>query len=421
MLASPAMPKSNSRFCQSVPQPPSVDDSNKLSNDKRSKQVNDKPTNNNRSPQFYKTRMCPWYFKQCCDLGSRCRFAHSVEELRRPPDLSRTSLCHRLLKEGVCLKPNCSYAHNHSELRATDDFFKVSICYMWQKGRCTLGAKCRHAHGMQELRVPVGAAAQFPAPPVAPLPPTSWSESETSVDGWDDNKIWQDSSVLTDHYSDAFSTAPSTACGMEFPHTAFNSLASPLSYGHYESSSICDNSTTCSSASPQQSSALPSSLASSPLTQPSLVPLEPAPPVDLVSNMAQLLQQDFTSTEATPATTDDLSALLLLCSLLGNTNQQAEAPCDSELSPYAPPKPLYCGATEAPAAVIGSAEKLPAVTSSGWPWTPFIEEPFSTIFSGPSTDFSASQQSTSSLSPRLDNNEHLVAGFESYPSPRSHH
>lgn len=105
-----------------------------------------------RSPQFYKTRMCPWFFKQCCDLGSKCRFAHSVEELRRPPDLSRTSLCPRLVKEGVCHMTNCSYAHSHAELRATDEFFKVSLCYMWQKGRCALGSKCRHAHGIDELR-----------------------------------------------------------------------------------------------------------------------------------------------------------------------------------------------------------------------------------------------------------------------------
>eukprot|EP01054_Gregarina_sp_Poly1_P004537 Gregarina_sp_Poly_1__4536@NODE_2435_length_2141_cov_265_445034_g257_i2_p2_GENE_NODE_2435_length_2141_cov_265_445034_g257_i2NODE_2435_length_2141_cov_265_445034_g257_i2_p2_ORF_typecomplete_len189_score15_32zfCCCH/PF00642_24/0_0028zfCCCH/PF00642_24/2_2zfCCCH/PF00642_24/0_00049zfCCCH_3/PF15663_5/8_7e05zfCCCH_3/PF15663_5/0_34Torus/PF16131_5/0_00098Torus/PF16131_5/9_1e02Torus/PF16131_5/0_58zfCCCH_4/PF18044_1/2_3zfCCCH_4/PF18044_1/2_7e03zfCCCH_4/PF18044_1/1_2e03zfCCCH_4/PF18044_1/0_017zf_CCCH_4/PF1834 len=98
-----------------------------------------------RSPQFYKTRMCPWFFKQCCDLGVKCRFAHSVEELRRPPDLSRTSLCPRLMKQGVCTTFNCSYAHSHLELRATNDFFKVSLCYMWQKGRCTLGSRCRHA------------------------------------------------------------------------------------------------------------------------------------------------------------------------------------------------------------------------------------------------------------------------------------
>eukprot|EP01055_Gregarina_sp_Pseudo9_P000281 Gregarina_sp_Pseudo_9__280@NODE_117_length_4172_cov_53_977982_g109_i0_p1_GENE_NODE_117_length_4172_cov_53_977982_g109_i0NODE_117_length_4172_cov_53_977982_g109_i0_p1_ORF_typecomplete_len449_score62_56zfCCCH/PF00642_24/0_0031zfCCCH/PF00642_24/9_5zfCCCH/PF00642_24/2_6e05Torus/PF16131_5/5_7e05Torus/PF16131_5/7_2e02Torus/PF16131_5/0_026zfCCCH_3/PF15663_5/0_00019zfCCCH_3/PF15663_5/0_0025Mito_fiss_reg/PF05308_11/0_12Mito_fiss_reg/PF05308_11/1_1zfCCCH_4/PF18044_1/2zfCCCH_4/PF18044_1/2_7e03zfCCCH_4/PF18 len=130
-----------------------------------------------RSPQFYKTRMCPWFFKQCCDLGAKCRFAHSVEELRRPPDLSRTSLCPRLLKQGVCNTVNCSYAHNHKELRATDEFFKVSLCYMWQKGRCALGSKCRHAHGMEELRTKAAAAAELAmpsyvmAPPPPPPPP----------------------------------------------------------------------------------------------------------------------------------------------------------------------------------------------------------------------------------------------------------
>eukprot|EP01056_Protomagalhaensia_sp_Gyna25_P000734 Protomagalhaensia_sp_Gyna_25__733@NODE_134_length_4981_cov_115_469446_g106_i0_p3_GENE_NODE_134_length_4981_cov_115_469446_g106_i0NODE_134_length_4981_cov_115_469446_g106_i0_p3_ORF_typecomplete_len259_score21_37zfCCCH/PF00642_24/0_0012zfCCCH/PF00642_24/0_2zfCCCH/PF00642_24/1_1e05zfCCCH/PF00642_24/1_9e03zfCCCH_3/PF15663_5/1_7e05zfCCCH_3/PF15663_5/0_023zfCCCH_3/PF15663_5/1_4e04Torus/PF16131_5/0_0073Torus/PF16131_5/5e02Torus/PF16131_5/0_031zfCCCH_4/PF18044_1/5zfCCCH_4/PF18044_1/1_1e03zfCCCH_4/PF1804 len=134
-----------------------------------------KGVTNARSPQFYKTRMCPWYFKQCCDLGARCRFAHSVEELRRPPDLSRTSLCPRLTKEGVCTRPNCSYAHSHQELRATNEFFKVSLCYMWQKGRCTLGNKCRHAHGVQELRSPPVSSVKAPhqTPPIVGSMPAS--------------------------------------------------------------------------------------------------------------------------------------------------------------------------------------------------------------------------------------------------------
>eukprot|EP00923_Selenidium_pygospionis_P031059 GHVN01055175.1.p1 GENE.GHVN01055175.1~~GHVN01055175.1.p1 ORF type:complete len:582 (+),score=52.81 GHVN01055175.1:1377-3122(+) len=109
---------------------------------------------NQRMNQFYKTKICPWYFKGRCERGSACRFAHSNEELKVLPNLTKTSYCPQLTKTGKCMQPDCRYAHSSLELRATDDMYKTALCFMWMRGSCQGGELCRHAHGLEELREP---------------------------------------------------------------------------------------------------------------------------------------------------------------------------------------------------------------------------------------------------------------------------
>eukprot|EP00914_Ancora_sagittata_P024067 GHVO01047881.1.p1 GENE.GHVO01047881.1~~GHVO01047881.1.p1 ORF type:complete len:576 (+),score=35.85 GHVO01047881.1:103-1830(+) len=105
-----------------------------------------------RMNQFYKTKMCPWFFKGRCERGDTCRFAHSQQELRTLPDLEKTSLCPTVSKGLKCTSSDCRYAHTVAELRATDDLYKTSLCFMWMRGHCDAGEFCRHAHGNHELR-----------------------------------------------------------------------------------------------------------------------------------------------------------------------------------------------------------------------------------------------------------------------------
>eukprot|EP01071_Lankesteria_metandrocarpae_P001534 Lankesteria_metandrocarpae@DN1629_c0_g1_i1.p1 len=106
-----------------------------------------------RMNQFYKTKICPWYFKGRCERGHLCRFAHGEVELRTLPNLFCTSLCPDLVLLGHCPNPTtCRFAHSSAQLRATDNLYKTSLCFHWMKGRCEAGTQCRHAHGHMELR-----------------------------------------------------------------------------------------------------------------------------------------------------------------------------------------------------------------------------------------------------------------------------
>lgn len=105
-----------------------------------------------RKKQFYKTKMCPWFFSGKCDRKEDCLFAHSEEELNPIPDLSFTSLCPSTKKTGFCNNENCSYAHSVNELRPTGDLYKTAPCTKFMRGKCAAGEHCRHAHFIEELR-----------------------------------------------------------------------------------------------------------------------------------------------------------------------------------------------------------------------------------------------------------------------------
>jgi hypothetical protein len=65
---------------------------------------------------FHKTKLCVFYAKNRCLLGTSCHFAHSYEELQAPPDLIKTRPCYNFYRN-KCVDTQCRYAHGHHELR----------------------------------------------------------------------------------------------------------------------------------------------------------------------------------------------------------------------------------------------------------------------------------------------------------------
>ncbi|XP_022590852.2 uncharacterized protein LOC34622502 [Cyclospora cayetanensis] len=111
----------------------------------------------NRKTIFHKTRVCPRLGLGACHLGSKCNFAHSLEELRPAPNLDKTKLCPSVLHPGIVCPAKargevCRFAHNNSEIRHTSNMFKTNMCLKWIRGKCKKDAQCSHAHGHQELK-----------------------------------------------------------------------------------------------------------------------------------------------------------------------------------------------------------------------------------------------------------------------------
>ncbi|CDJ41762.1 zinc finger (CCCH type) protein, putative [Eimeria tenella] len=111
----------------------------------------------NRKTIFHKTRICPRLSLGSCHLGSRCNFAHSIEELRPAPNLDKTKLCPSVIHPGTPCSAkakgeNCRFAHSKAEIRHTSNMFKTNMCLKWIRGKCKKEAQCNHAHGYQELK-----------------------------------------------------------------------------------------------------------------------------------------------------------------------------------------------------------------------------------------------------------------------------
>lgn len=99
----------------------------------------------NRKMIFHKTRVCPRLSSGACHLGSKCNFAHSVEELRPPPNLDKTKLCPSVLQPGTVCPAEargeiCRFAHSKVEIRHTSNMFKTNMCLKWIRGKCKVGA-----------------------------------------------------------------------------------------------------------------------------------------------------------------------------------------------------------------------------------------------------------------------------------------
>lgn len=111
----------------------------------------------NRKTIFHKTRVCPRMSLGACHLGSKCNFAHSVEELRPAPNLDKTKLCPSVLHPGTVCPAKargevCRFAHSKAEIRHTSNMFKTNMCLKWIRGKCKKDLQCNHAHGHQELK-----------------------------------------------------------------------------------------------------------------------------------------------------------------------------------------------------------------------------------------------------------------------------
>eukprot|EP00929_Paragymnodinium_shiwhaense_P031638 TRINITY_DN1767_c0_g2_i1.p1 TRINITY_DN1767_c0_g2~~TRINITY_DN1767_c0_g2_i1.p1 ORF type:complete len:898 (+),score=294.92 TRINITY_DN1767_c0_g2_i1:58-2751(+) len=101
--------------------------------------------------QFHKTKMCVFYKKGQCAMGTGCPFAHNKEELMPAPDLAKTKLCYNFFRR-KCNDSKCKFAHGYPELRATNNVYKTELCRWWSFGSCKAGSACRYAHGVEELR-----------------------------------------------------------------------------------------------------------------------------------------------------------------------------------------------------------------------------------------------------------------------------
>uniref|UniRef100_A0A0G4I9L3 C3H1-type domain-containing protein n=1 Tax=Chromera velia CCMP2878 TaxID=1169474 RepID=A0A0G4I9L3_9ALVE len=73
-----------------------------------------------------KTKLC-WHFPNGkCVLGSRCKFAHSVNDLKENPDLRNTRMCNSVKKGQQCWRGDaCTYAHSQEELRRANKYREV--------------------------------------------------------------------------------------------------------------------------------------------------------------------------------------------------------------------------------------------------------------------------------------------------------
>jgi len=104
--------------------------------------------------RLLKTKMCYFFERGKC-ASKTCRYAHSVNELRKQPDLQKTKLC-KAYAEGYCTRgDDCVYAHGEVQLRVTDGIYKTQMCHFFERGRCLKGERCNHAHGPEDLRRPL--------------------------------------------------------------------------------------------------------------------------------------------------------------------------------------------------------------------------------------------------------------------------
>jgi len=104
--------------------------------------------------QLTKTKMCAFFERGKC-ASTTCRYAHAVDELRRPPNLQKTKLCRAFLQGGCRAGENCGFAHGENDLRVTEGIYKTQICNFFERGYCKKGDRCNHAHGAADIRPPV--------------------------------------------------------------------------------------------------------------------------------------------------------------------------------------------------------------------------------------------------------------------------
>lgn len=110
-------------------------------------------------PAGYKTRMCRRVLGgRACPRGSRCRYAHSREELK-PPDsrnlYAKTRICRYIYDKKACpLGERCPFAHSIEERRPPVPVRrKRRPCMMYfQDGFCAFGERCFYLHDPEKVR-----------------------------------------------------------------------------------------------------------------------------------------------------------------------------------------------------------------------------------------------------------------------------
>lgn len=140
---------------------------------------NDGKLNRLVAAQLQKTKMCAMHQRGTC-RDPKCRFAHSLDELREAPNLTKTAMC-RMFTRGQCRNSSCKFAHGEQELRVTPTVYKTQLCNFHMRGHCKKGTRCRHAHGDAELRSFLAAQAANSSPPRTPTPTNSDDTQSTAT------------------------------------------------------------------------------------------------------------------------------------------------------------------------------------------------------------------------------------------------
>mmetsp|Transcript_114733 Transcript_114733/g.244805 ORF Transcript_114733/g.244805 Transcript_114733/m.244805 type:complete len:397 (+) Transcript_114733:67-1257(+) len=180
--------------------------------------------------QLTKTKMCAFFERGKC-ASSKCRYAHSADELRTPPNLQKTKLCRAFMQGNCNSGENCVFAHGEGDLRVTEGIYKTQICNFYERGYCKKGDRCNHAHGSTDLRPPAakkvifGAstplAARSDAPPPqrrSPLPLAELLVADTTAS----------SEAVHDLAALAFSPMPSSPAAL-WGHPSYDFQASAVS------------------------------------------------------------------------------------------------------------------------------------------------------------------------------------------------
>ncbi|CAE7826936.1 CTH1, partial [Symbiodinium sp. CCMP2456] len=71
------------------------------------------------NPHYRGTELCSFFLKGMCRHGTKCNFAHSINDLKEKPDFSKTRLCTNYFKTKSCpYGMRCSFAHSKDEMRS---------------------------------------------------------------------------------------------------------------------------------------------------------------------------------------------------------------------------------------------------------------------------------------------------------------
>jgi len=81
-------------------------------------EINGKRLRNPSEHLLFHTKLCKFYPIGACTRGSNCAFAHEDKVLRQTPNLVKTCLCPELLSKNRCsLGDSCKYAHSVDDIR----------------------------------------------------------------------------------------------------------------------------------------------------------------------------------------------------------------------------------------------------------------------------------------------------------------
>jgi len=128
--------------------------------------------------RLQKTKICKYFKNGFCNLGSKCDFAHSDDELTEKPSFKflKTVLCKKLKRGKECnFAGGCWYAHSNEERVDNIAVMRNVLCpAMQSSGVCKHAEKCRFSHDFGKISY---CPKTSPKPTMKPLNTTSWTSA----------------------------------------------------------------------------------------------------------------------------------------------------------------------------------------------------------------------------------------------------